>query len=37
MYTKLVVVYYNGRKPNMFRVCVDITLSALKDQSEQID
>lgn len=35
--TKLVVVYYNGGKPHLFRVQNDITLSKLKDQLYQIN
>lgn len=34
--TKLAVVYYNGRKPNLFSVYVDVRLSSLKDQLDQI-
>jgi len=36
--TKLVAVYYNGGKlPHMFRIHIDVTLSGLKDQLDQIN
>jgi hypothetical protein len=35
--TKLTSIYYNGGKPNLFRVWVDVTLSELKDQLDQIN
>ena len=35
--TKLVAVYYNIGKPNQFRVDVDVTLSNLKDQLDQVN
>jgi len=35
--TKLVAVYYNTGKPNQFRVDVDVTLSNLKEQLDQIN
>lgn len=34
--TRLAVVYYNGWKPNLFRVYVDVTLFSLKDQLDKI-
>jgi len=35
--TMLVAVYFNGTKPNLFRVLVDVTLVYLKDQPDQIN
>jgi len=34
---KLVVVYYNGEKPNLFRLHNDVTLYGLNDQLDQIN
>ncbi|KEH23138.1 hypothetical protein MTR_7g066930 [Medicago truncatula] len=34
--TKITAVYYSRGKPNLFRVHVDVTLSNLKDQLDQI-
>lgn len=35
--TKLVTMYYNEGKPNLFRVHIDVTLSSLKNQLDQIN
>jgi len=35
--TKLVVVYYNEEKPNIFKIYVDVTLYGLKDHQDQIN
>ena len=35
--TKLAAVYYNEGKPNLFGVHIDITLSDLNDQLDQIN
>ena len=35
--TMLAAVYFNGGKPNLFRVLVDVTLVDLKDQLDQIN
>jgi len=35
--TMLAAVYFNGGKPNLFRVMVDVTLVDLKDQLDQIN
>jgi len=34
---KLVLVYYNRVKPNMFRVHVDVTLFGIRDKLDQIN
>jgi hypothetical protein len=34
---ELGAVYYKEGKPNMFRVYIEVTLSGLKDQLEQIN
>ena len=35
--TKLVAIYYNVGKPNLFRVQVNVTMLDLKDQLDQIN
>jgi len=35
--TKLAAVFYNGGKPNLFRVWVDVMLVDLKDHLDQIN
>jgi len=35
--TKLTAIYYNMGKPHLFRVLVNVTLSGLKDQLNQIN
>jgi len=35
--TKLVTIYYNEGKSNLFRVWVDVTLSVLKVRLDQIN
>jgi len=35
--TKLAAMYYNVEKPNLFRVHVDVTLSNMNDQLDQIN
>jgi len=37
MNTNLTAIYYNIGKPNLLRVCVDVTLCDLKDQVDQIN
>ena len=35
--TKLVLVYYNEEKPNIFKIYVDVILYGLKDHQDQMN